>query len=96
MDQMVGALFQRPPLISAVKRQLRVRTIYQSKLLEFDKERNLGTHTHSHLHFYSIRGISSICRERKVFIRQFREEGKVPSMPLMTVVSNCFFLFAVP
>ena len=43
MDQMIGALFQRPPLISAVKRQLRVRTIYQSKLLEFDKERNLGT-----------------------------------------------------
>ncbi|XP_064394291.1 uncharacterized protein LOC135341617 isoform X2 [Halichondria panicea] len=42
MDQMIGALFQRPPLISAVKRQLRVRTIYQSKLLEFDKERNLA------------------------------------------------------
>ena len=38
---MVGALFQRPPLISAVKRQLRVRTIYESKLLEFDKQRNL-------------------------------------------------------
>ena len=39
---MVGALFQRPPLISAVKRQLRVRTIYESKLLEFDPQRNLG------------------------------------------------------
>lgn len=37
-----GALFQRPPLISAVKRQLRIRTIYDSKLLEFDTERNLG------------------------------------------------------
>ena len=37
-----GALFQRPPLISAVKRQLRIRNIYDSKLLEFDKERNLG------------------------------------------------------
>lgn len=37
-----GALFQRPPLISAVKRQLRIRTIYDSKLLEFDQERNLG------------------------------------------------------
>ena len=36
-----GALFQRPPLISAVKRQLRVRTIYSSKLIEFDEERNL-------------------------------------------------------
>jgi H/ACA ribonucleoprotein complex subunit 4 len=29
-------------LISAVKRQLRVRTIYESKLFEFDKEKNLG------------------------------------------------------
>lgn len=39
---MTGALFQRPPLISAVKRQLRVRTIYESKLLEFDEQRNLA------------------------------------------------------
>ena len=39
---MVGALFQRPPLISAVKRQLRVRTIYHNKLLEYDQERKLG------------------------------------------------------
>lgn len=37
-----GALFQRPPLISAVKRQLRIRTIYDSKLLEFDAVRRLG------------------------------------------------------
>lgn len=39
---LVGALFQRPPLISAVKRQLRIRTIYESKLLDFDEQRNLG------------------------------------------------------
>lgn len=39
---LTGALFQRPPLISAVKRQLRVRTIYESKLVEFDEEKNLG------------------------------------------------------
>jgi len=32
---------QRPPLISAVKRQLRVRTIYKSKLFEYDAERHL-------------------------------------------------------
>jgi H/ACA ribonucleoprotein complex subunit 4 len=37
-----GALFQRPPLISAVKRRLRIRTIYESKLVEFDPERNLA------------------------------------------------------
>ena len=34
-----GALFQRPPLISAVKRQLRVRTIFD----RCDKE---GGHSH--------------------------------------------------
>jgi H/ACA ribonucleoprotein complex subunit 4 len=37
-----GALFQRPPLISAVKRQLRIRTIYDSKLLEFDPKKRLA------------------------------------------------------
>lgn len=42
IQALTGALFQRPPLISAVKRQLRVRTIYESKLFEFDKEKNLG------------------------------------------------------
>ena len=42
VEQLTGALFQRPPLISAVKRQLRIRTVYESKLLEFDVERNMG------------------------------------------------------
>jgi H/ACA ribonucleoprotein complex subunit 4 len=42
IEQLTGALFQRPPLIAAVKRRLRVRTIYNSKLLEYDKERHLG------------------------------------------------------
>ena len=42
VETLTGALFQRPPLISAVKRQLRIRTIYDSKLLEFDADRNLG------------------------------------------------------
>lgn len=42
IETLTGALFQRPPLISAVKRQLRIRTIYESKLLEFDSERQLG------------------------------------------------------
>merc|ERR1711953_1123799 len=31
VETLTGALFQRPPLISAVKRQLRIRTIYESK-----------------------------------------------------------------
>lgn len=42
VETLTGALFQRPPLISAVKRQLRIRTVYESKLLEYDKDRNLG------------------------------------------------------
>ncbi len=42
IDTLTGALFQRPPLISAVKRTLRIRTIYESKLIEFDPVRNLG------------------------------------------------------
>jgi len=37
-----GALFQRPPLITAVKRQLRIRTIYENKLLNYDMEANIG------------------------------------------------------
>ncbi|CAI6100302.1 unnamed protein product [Clonostachys chloroleuca] len=42
LETLSGALFQRPPLISAVKRQLRIRTIYESKLIEFDNDRHLG------------------------------------------------------
>uniref|UniRef100_A0A0D9VUF4 Uncharacterized protein n=1 Tax=Leersia perrieri TaxID=77586 RepID=A0A0D9VUF4_9ORYZ len=42
LEALTGAVFQRPPLISAVKRQLRVRTIYESKLLEHDAERHLA------------------------------------------------------
>lgn len=42
VEKLTGALFQRPPLISAVKRQLRIRTIYESKLLEYDDDKRLG------------------------------------------------------
>lgn len=42
LQTLTGALFQRPPLIAAVKRQLRIRTIHSSKLYEFDAERNLA------------------------------------------------------
>lgn len=42
LETLTGALFQRPPLISAVKRQLRIRTIHESKLIEFDNKRHLG------------------------------------------------------
>lgn len=42
LETLTGALFQRPPLISAVKRQLRIRTIHESNLYEFDNDRHLG------------------------------------------------------
>ncbi|KAK3323284.1 hypothetical protein B0T19DRAFT_200777 [Cercophora scortea] len=42
LETLTGALFQRPPLISAVKRQLRIRTIHEVKMIEFDNERRLG------------------------------------------------------
>jgi len=42
IEKLTGALFQRPPLISAVKRQLRIRTIYESKLLQYDEDKRLG------------------------------------------------------
>eukprot|EP00588_Corethron_pennatum_P011384 CAMPEP_0194266890 /NCGR_PEP_ID=MMETSP0169-20130528/1632_1 /TAXON_ID=218684 /ORGANISM="Corethron pennatum, Strain L29A3" /LENGTH=489 /DNA_ID=CAMNT_0039007665 /DNA_START=151 /DNA_END=1620 /DNA_ORIENTATION=+ len=44
VETLTGALFQRPPLISAVKRQLRIRTVYETKLLDFDKERGLAVY----------------------------------------------------
>ena len=42
LETLTGALFQRPPLIAAVKRQLRIRTVYENKLLEFDNDRHLA------------------------------------------------------
>ncbi|GMT21011.1 hypothetical protein PFISCL1PPCAC_12308, partial [Pristionchus fissidentatus] len=42
LEKLTGALFQRPPLISAVKRQLRIRTIYENKLIEYDEEQQQG------------------------------------------------------
>ena len=42
LKTLTGACFQRPPLISAVKKELRVRTIYESKLIEYDDKRDMG------------------------------------------------------
>lgn len=42
LERLKGAQFQRPPLISAVKRQLRIRTIYENKLNEYDPDQKLG------------------------------------------------------
>lgn len=42
VTKLTGALFQKPPDVSAVKKVLRIRNIYESRLLEFHKDRNLG------------------------------------------------------
>lgn len=42
LETLTGALFQRPPLISAVKRQLRIRNIYGTKLHSYDEDRHLA------------------------------------------------------
>jgi H/ACA ribonucleoprotein complex subunit 4 len=42
LETLTGALFQRPPLISAVKRQLRIRTIHDIKLHSYDDARHLA------------------------------------------------------
>lgn len=42
LDKLQGSVFQRPPLISAVKKVLRVRTIYESKLIEYNPEKEMG------------------------------------------------------
>lgn len=42
LETLKGALFQRPPVVAAVKRNLRIRTIYESKLFEFDNQRHLA------------------------------------------------------
>jgi H/ACA ribonucleoprotein complex subunit 4 len=45
LETLQGALYQRPPVVSAVKRRLRIRTIKKNTLLEFDRERHLGVFT---------------------------------------------------
>lgn len=42
IKDLTGSVFQKPPAISAVKKELRVRTIYESKLIEYDSEKRLG------------------------------------------------------
>ena len=35
-------MFQKPPEVSAVKRELRIRTVYESELLQYDPQKRLG------------------------------------------------------
>ena len=60
IEHLRGALFQRPPLVAAVKRQLRIRTIYESKLLEVDKEKSLAVFWVSSFHCSTINQLNWI------------------------------------
>ena len=42
LNDLTGMIFQKPPAISAVKKQLRVRSIYNIDLFEFDKDTRMG------------------------------------------------------
>eukprot|EP00485_Elphidium_margaritaceum_P000779 CAMPEP_0202689458 /NCGR_PEP_ID=MMETSP1385-20130828/4716_1 /ASSEMBLY_ACC=CAM_ASM_000861 /TAXON_ID=933848 /ORGANISM="Elphidium margaritaceum" /LENGTH=497 /DNA_ID=CAMNT_0049344591 /DNA_START=91 /DNA_END=1581 /DNA_ORIENTATION=- len=42
LRKMHGPCYQRPPIISAVARRLRVRTLHWIKLIEYNEERGLG------------------------------------------------------
>lgn len=42
LEKQTGAIFQRPPVVSAVKRTLRIRNVYECNLLEFDQKQNLA------------------------------------------------------
>jgi H/ACA ribonucleoprotein complex subunit 4 len=42
LETLTGALYQRPPVISAVSRKLRIRNIKKNTLIEFDEENHLG------------------------------------------------------
>jgi len=42
LDMLKGAVFQMPPLNSAVKRELRIRTLYDMKLLDYNHESKLA------------------------------------------------------
>lgn len=57
IETLTGALFQRPPLIAAVKRQLRVRTIYESKLIEYDPERRLGKESNDLFPYAQVKNV---------------------------------------
>ncbi|KAI9672219.1 MAG: centromere/microtubule-binding protein cbf5 [Alyxoria varia] len=42
LKKLEGAIFQTPPEISAVKKELRVRTAYEITAIEYDEDKNIG------------------------------------------------------
>ena len=95
VSTLTGALFQRPPLISAVKRQLRIRTIYDSKLIEYDNDRHLGARERERERTRDKRDRENKMRRetREQKEKMLRNAGKkTPSQRQMNVCSaNVFF-----
>ena len=72
LEQLTGPVFQRPPLIAAVKRQLRVRNIYENKLIEYDKARHLAVfQTHCEAGTY----IRTLCVHMGLLLGVWRSHG---------------------
>jgi len=101
LEKLTGALFQRPPLISAVKRQLRVRSIYKAKLLEYDSERNMGiywvsceagTYVRTHcVHLGLILGVGGVMLE----LRRVRSgiQGETDDLVTMHDILDAQYLY---
>jgi H/ACA ribonucleoprotein complex subunit 4 len=91
LDILTGPVFQRPPLISAVKKELRVRSIYENKLISYDEKRDMGifwisceagTYVRTMcVHIGYILGVGAHMQElRRVRSGDMKEDGSMVTM----------------
>eukprot|EP00357_Protocruzia_adherens_P017690 CAMPEP_0114975998 /NCGR_PEP_ID=MMETSP0216-20121206/2418_1 /TAXON_ID=223996 /ORGANISM="Protocruzia adherens, Strain Boccale" /LENGTH=439 /DNA_ID=CAMNT_0002336857 /DNA_START=1674 /DNA_END=2993 /DNA_ORIENTATION=- len=101
LETLTGAIFQKPPVIAAVKKELRIRTIYDIKLFEYDKERNLGVFWLSCeagtyvrtlcIHAGLLLGVGGHMQElRRVRSGALKEDGSMVTMHDVLDAQNCF------
>eukprot|EP01128_Nolandella_sp_AFSM9_P004473 TRINITY_DN200_c2_g1_i1.p1 TRINITY_DN200_c2_g1~~TRINITY_DN200_c2_g1_i1.p1 ORF type:complete len:462 (+),score=145.06 TRINITY_DN200_c2_g1_i1:39-1388(+) len=97
LETLTGALYQRPPVISAVKRRLRIRTVKKNTLLEFDTERHLGVFTVACeagtyirtlcVHIGLLLGTGGHMQElRRIKSGHMSEDGKYPLVTMQDVL----------
>jgi H/ACA ribonucleoprotein complex subunit 4 len=101
LEKLNGAVFQRSPFCSFVKRQLHICTIYHTKLLEYDNKRNLlvfwiNCETRTHLramciHLGFILGVGGHMQE----LRNIRSGilGEKDNMVTMHDILDAMWLF---
>nr|CAG4642566.1 EOG090X07JL [Evadne anonyx] len=83
LEKLTGALFQRPRLISTVKRQLRVRTVYQCKFIEYDAERNMD------IYWLSCEAVNAVCYGAKIMLPgELRYENGIELNEEIVIVST--------